>query len=100
MTRLAHCASLRPRACLCQPAKAAPCVLDLLGQARPQSHLAVPSIIFVKIPTMPLARASWIIVVGICAIAAVLFAFSGYTGYAITLVAIGLAASVNLLPPA
>jgi hypothetical protein len=22
------------------PAKAAPCVLDLLGQARPQSHLA------------------------------------------------------------
>lgn len=23
------------------PAKAAPCVLDLLGQARPQSHLAM-----------------------------------------------------------
>lgn len=51
-----------------------------------------------KIPTVTLARASWIIVVVVCAIAAVLFAFSGYTGYAITLVAIGLAASVNLLP--
>lgn len=48
---------------------------------------------------MTLARASWIIVVAACAIAAVLFAFSGYTGYAVTLVAIGLAAGVNLLPP-
>jgi hypothetical protein len=46
-----------------------------------------------------LARASWIATVVICGIAAVLFAFSGYTGYAVTLVAIGLAASVNLLPP-
>jgi hypothetical protein len=49
---------------------------------------------------MTLARASWIIVVAACAIAAILFAISGYTGYAITLVAIGLAAGVNLLPPA
>lgn len=49
---------------------------------------------------MTLARASWIITVAICGIAAILFAFSGYTGYAITLVAVGLAASVNLLPPA
>lgn len=47
---------------------------------------------------MTLARASWIIVVAVCAIAAVLFAFSGYTGYAITLIAVGLAAAVNLLP--
>jgi hypothetical protein len=46
-----------------------------------------------------LARASWITVVVACGIAAVLFAFSGYTGYAITLVAIGLAAGINLLPP-
>jgi hypothetical protein len=53
-----------------------------------------------KIPTVTLARASWIITVAICAVAAILFAFSGYTGYAITLVAVGLAASVNLLPPA
>jgi hypothetical protein len=28
-----------------QPAKAAPCVLDLLGQTRPQSHAAAQSII-------------------------------------------------------
>ncbi|HEX8752370.1 MAG TPA: hypothetical protein VF731_03045 [Solirubrobacterales bacterium] len=48
---------------------------------------------------MTLARASWITVIIICAVAAVLFAFSGYTGYAITLVAVGLAAGVNLLPP-
>jgi len=27
------------------PAKAAPCVLDLLGQSRPQSHLAMESTI-------------------------------------------------------
>jgi hypothetical protein len=54
--------------------------------------------ICVKIPTVTLARASWITVVAVCAIAAVLFAFSGYTGYAITLVAVGLAAGVNLLP--
>ncbi|HET7053584.1 MAG TPA: hypothetical protein VFI09_06690 [Solirubrobacterales bacterium] len=48
---------------------------------------------------MTLARASWITVVVVCAIAAVLFAFSGYTGYAVTLVAVGLAGAVNLLPP-
>ena len=51
-----------------------------------------------KIPTMSLARASWITVVAVCAIAAILFAISGYTGYTITLVAVGLAAAVNLLP--
>ena len=56
--------------------------------------------ICVKIPTVSLARASWIITVVICAVAAVSFAIGGYTGYAVTLVAIGLAASVNLLPPA
>ena len=49
---------------------------------------------------MTLARASWITVVVLCAVAAILFAFSGYTGYAITLVAVGGAAAVNLLPPA
>ncbi len=55
--------------------------------------------ISVKIPAVSLARASWITVVAVCAIAAVLFAISGYTGYTITLVAVGLAAAVNLLPP-
>ena len=47
---------------------------------------------------MSLARASWLTVVAVCAIAAVLFAISGYTGYTITLIAVGLAAAVNLLP--
>ncbi len=37
--------------------------------------------------------------IAVCAIAAVLFAISGYTGYTITLIAVGLAAAVNLLPP-
>lgn len=47
---------------------------------------------------MSLSRASWIVTVTACAVAAILFAVSGYTGYTITLVAIGLAAAVNLLP--
>jgi hypothetical protein len=45
-----------------------------------------------------LARASWIVVVAVSAIAVVLFAISGYTGYSITVGAVGLAAAVNLLP--
>ncbi len=49
---------------------------------------------------MPLARASWLTVVLVCVIAAIAFAVSGYTGYTITLIAVGLAAAVNLLPPA
>ena len=36
--------------------------------------------------------------VAICAIAVVLFALSGYTGYAVTVGAVGIAAAVNLLP--
>jgi hypothetical protein len=47
---------------------------------------------------MPLARTSWMIVVAVCAIAVVLFAVGGYTGYAITVGAVGAAAAVNLLP--
>jgi hypothetical protein len=53
-----------------------------------------------KIPTMTIARASWITVISICAIAAILFAISGYTGFTYTLIAVGLAAAVNLLPKA
>lgn len=34
----------------------------------------------------------------VCAVAAILFALGGYTGYAITICAVGLAAAVNLLP--
>lgn len=47
---------------------------------------------------MSLARASWITVVAVCAIAVVLFGVGGYTGYAITVGAVGVAAAVNLLP--
>lgn len=45
---------------------------------------------------MDLPRASWITVVLTCLLAAVLFALNGYTGYALTVVAVGLAAAVNL----
>jgi hypothetical protein len=45
-----------------------------------------------------LPRASWITVVAVCAVAAILFAISGYTGYTVTIAAVGLAAAVNLLP--
>jgi hypothetical protein len=41
-------------------------------------------------------RASWITVVAACVIAAVLFLVNGYTGYAITIAAVGIAAAVNL----
>ena len=46
---------------------------------------------------MSLARASWLTVVIICAIAAVVLALDGYTGYSIVLSAVGLSAAVNLL---
>jgi len=45
-----------------------------------------------------LARASWIAVVVICAIASALLLLGDYTGYGITVGAVGLAAAVNLLP--
>lgn len=41
-------------------------------------------------------RASWITTVGICLLAALLLALNGYTGYSVTLVAVGVAAAVNL----
>lgn len=47
---------------------------------------------------MTLARASWTTVVALCAVATVLLAISDYTGYAVTVAAVGLAAAVNLLP--
>jgi hypothetical protein len=52
----------------------------------------------VKIAGVNVARASWITVVAVCAVATILFAVSGYTGYAVTVIAVGLAAAVNLLP--
>jgi hypothetical protein len=45
---------------------------------------------------MDIPRASWITVIGACVIAGVLFLINGYTGYAITVAAVGIAAAVNL----
>jgi hypothetical protein len=43
-----------------------------------------------------LQRASWLAVVAVCVIAAILLAISGYSGYAIVSVAVGLSAAINL----
>jgi hypothetical protein len=45
---------------------------------------------------MDVPRLSWITVVVACVVAALLFLINGYTGYAITVTAVGLAAAVNL----
>ncbi|MEJ7876340.1 MAG: hypothetical protein WKF62_06740 [Solirubrobacterales bacterium] len=45
---------------------------------------------------MKAARIPWLVTVGICAIAALLLALNGYTGYSVTVGAVGLAAAVNL----
>ncbi|HZJ28450.1 MAG TPA: hypothetical protein VFD37_00510 [Solirubrobacterales bacterium] len=47
---------------------------------------------------MTVARASWLVIVLICAGAAILLAVTGYLGYSATVAAVGLAAAVNLLP--
>lgn len=46
---------------------------------------------------MSLHKASWSIVVAVCALATVLLALSGYSGYSIVAAAVGVAAAVNLL---
>ncbi len=46
---------------------------------------------------VPAARTSWLTIIALCAIAVILLAINGYTGYAITAGAVGAAASVNLL---
>lgn len=45
---------------------------------------------------MTVQRGSWIAVVAVCAIAVVLLAVAGYTGYSIVVGAVGLAAAINL----
>jgi hypothetical protein len=45
---------------------------------------------------MSLQRASWLTVVGVCALATLLLALNGYSGYSIVVAAVGLAAAVNL----
>jgi hypothetical protein len=43
-----------------------------------------------------LARASWLVVVGICLVATVILFTDGYNGYAIVVGAVGASAAVNL----
>jgi hypothetical protein len=43
-----------------------------------------------------LARASWLTIVVICAVAALVLALDGYNGYSIVLTAVGASAAVNL----
>ena len=45
---------------------------------------------------MPLSRIAWMVTVGICAVAAILLLLNDYQGYAGVLLAVGLAAAVNL----
>lgn len=45
---------------------------------------------------MNAARVSWLTVIAICAVAVILLALKGYTGYAITVAFVGLAAGANL----
>jgi hypothetical protein len=49
-----------------------------------------------NIVAVDVPRASWLTVVGACVVAALLFLINGYTGYAITVAAVGIAAAVNL----
>jgi hypothetical protein len=44
-----------------------------------------------------LERASWLAVLGACALAALVLALNGYTGYSIVTLAVGASAAVNLL---
>lgn len=46
---------------------------------------------------MDFPRVSWITVVAVCALAVVLLAINGYTGYSIVVAAVGISAGVNLL---
>ncbi|MGI8845530.1 MAG: hypothetical protein ACR2HC_05045 [Thermoleophilaceae bacterium] len=46
---------------------------------------------------MPLSRIAWIVTVGICVFAALLLLLNDYQGYAGVLLAVGVAAAVNLL---
>ena len=45
---------------------------------------------------VPLSRISWLVTVAICLIAALLLLLSGYYGYSGILLAVGVAAAVNL----
>ena len=45
---------------------------------------------------MPVSRVAWLVTVAACLLAALLLLLSGYLGYAGVLLAVGLAAAINL----
>jgi hypothetical protein len=45
---------------------------------------------------VPLARIAWLVTVAICVIAALILLLSGYIGYAGVVLAVALAAAINL----
>jgi hypothetical protein len=45
---------------------------------------------------VPLSRLAWLITVGVCLIAALVLLLSGYDGYAGVVLAVALAAAINL----
>jgi len=45
---------------------------------------------------MKASNVPWLLTVAVCAIAAIALAINGYTGYCVTVGAVGLAAAVNL----
>ncbi len=45
---------------------------------------------------MSAPKITWLVTVGICAIAAIVLVLNGYTGYSITVGAVGLAAAINV----
>ena len=45
---------------------------------------------------MPLSRIAWLVTVGVCLIAALVLLLSGYDGYAGVVLAVGVAAAINL----
>jgi hypothetical protein len=59
---------------------------------RPQRGPSSPD----KIASVNASKITWLVTVAICAIAAIVLVLNGYTGYSITVGAVGLAAAVNL----
>ena len=49
-----------------------------------------------KIAVVTLGKASWIVVVALCVVGAVLLALTGYSGYSIVAGAVGISAAINL----
>lgn len=45
---------------------------------------------------MPLERIAWLLTVVACLLTALILALSGYAGYAVVAVAVGLSAAINL----